>query len=52
MGPRRESEGGLTLYQLLVALVALVITVSLGLALHHGRDPKPFFPDIERPQPQ
>ena len=52
MGPSKDSERGLTLYQLLVTLVMLVITVSLGLAIHRGRDPKPFFADIEVPKPQ
>ena len=41
-------EPGFTLYQLLVSLVALVMAVSLGLAYHHGRHPKPFFADLER----
>ena len=52
MGPIRDSERGLTLYQLLVALVVLMITASLGLAIHRWRDPKPFFADIEVPKPQ
>ncbi len=44
----RASETGFSLYQLLVSLVALVVAVSLGLAYHHGRHPKPFFADLER----
>ena len=44
----RASEPGFTLYQLLVSLVALVMAVSLGLAYHHSRHPKPFFADLER----
>lgn len=44
----RASERGLTLYQLLVAVVALVIALSLGLAVHRGRHLKPFFADLER----
>ena len=44
----RASESGFSLYQLLVSLVALVMAVSLGLAYHHSRHPKPFFADLER----
>ena len=48
----RASESGFTLYQLLVSLVALVMAVSLGLAYHHSRHPKPFFADLERLETQ
>ena len=44
----RASEWGFSLYQLLVSLVALVMAVSLGLAYHYSRHPKPFFADLER----
>ena len=50
MRANRPSERGLTLYQLLVTLVALVMAVSLGLAFHHSRNPKPFFADLELPR--
>jgi len=48
MRPNRSDESGLTLYQLLVALVVLVIAVSLGLAVHHRSHPEPVFGDLER----
>ncbi|CAK6690230.1 hypothetical protein [Synechococcus sp. CBW1107] len=52
MRAEKASERGLTLYQLLVSLVALVIAVSLGIAVNNSRNPKPFFADLERPKAQ
>ena len=48
MQNRRAQAPGFTLYQLLVSLVALAMAVSLSLAYHHSRHPKPFFADLER----
>ena len=50
MQGERAQEPAFTLYQLLVSLLALVIAVSLGLAYHHSRHPKPFFAESERVQ--
>lgn len=48
MQARGVSDRAFTLYRLLVGLVALVITVSLGLACHHSRIPKLFFADLKQ----
>ena len=50
MRGNKATEQGLTLYQLLIALVALVIATSLDLAYQQGRHSQPIFADVERPR--